>query len=81
MIIQVYHQDRFGRNELYGYGFTNIPTTPGSHTIEISTWRPTGTFSDQLWGIYTFYLSAYFLGATPQLKNLVEIQFIVGYCQ
>ncbi|XJO74875.1 hypothetical protein BDV3_005632 [Batrachochytrium dendrobatidis] len=60
--VQVYYQDMFGRNELYGYGFAHIPSSPGLHKIDISTWRPVGTPSDQIW--------SYFLGATPQLKNL-----------
>ncbi|KAH6566472.1 hypothetical protein BASA62_006657 [Batrachochytrium salamandrivorans] len=60
--VQVFHQDMFGRNELYGYGFAHIPSSPGLHQIDISTWRPMGTAMDQLW--------SYFLGATPQLKNL-----------
>ncbi|KAJ3073505.1 B9 domain-containing protein 2 [Podochytrium sp. JEL0797] len=62
LIFQVYHQDMFGRNELYGYGFTHIPTTPGTHSLEVVTWRPAGSFADQVW--------AFFLGATPQLKSL-----------
>ena len=44
-----------------GYGFAHIPATPGSHKIEIVTWRPCGNLSDQLWANY--------LGATPQLKD------------
>ena len=32
-----------------GYGFAHIPTTPGSHLIEIATWRPVGNFKEQLW--------------------------------
>ncbi|KAJ3415805.1 B9 domain-containing protein 2 [Chytridiales sp. JEL 0842] len=62
LVLQVYHQDMFGRNELYGYGFMHIPTTPGNHVVECVTWRPSGTMMDQIW--------AYFLGATPQLKSL-----------
>ncbi|KAI8611816.1 B9 domain-containing protein 2-like protein [Chytriomyces sp. MP71] len=62
LMVQVFRQDAFGRNELYGYGFTHIPTTPGTHSIEISTWRPAGTMMDQVW--------TFFLGATPQLKSM-----------
>lgn len=62
MVFQVFHQDVFGRNELYGYGFIHIPTTPGKHVLECVTWRPTGTLMDQIW--------SFFLGATPQLKSL-----------
>ncbi|EDV29916.1 B9 domain-containing protein 2 [Trichoplax sp. H2] len=48
MYFEVWHQDRFGRHELYGYGFCNLPTSPGTHDVECVTWRPTGTFQDQL---------------------------------
>lgn len=58
---QVWHQDSFGRNELYGYGFCHIPTSPGIHNIECPTWRPAGTFREQI--------SQFFIGGGPQLKN------------
>ncbi|KAI8848595.1 B9 domain-containing protein 2-like protein [Chytridium lagenaria] len=62
IVVQVFRQDMFGRNELYGYGFVHMPTTPGFHSVECVTWRPSGTVIDQLY--------SFFLGATPQLKNL-----------
>lgn len=58
---QVWHQDSFGRNELYGYGFCHVPTSPGTHKISCPTWRPAGTFREQV--------SQYFVGGGPQLKN------------
>lgn len=58
---QVWHQDNFGRNELYGYGFCHVPTSPGIHNIECPTWRPSGTYREQI--------SQSFLGGGPQLKN------------
>jgi B9 domain-containing protein 2 len=57
----VYHQDSYGRNELYGYGFIHIPTIPGSHELECVTWRPVGKPIDRLY--------SFFLNATPQLRN------------
>ena len=27
---EVWHQDNFGRNEIYGYGFCHIPSSPGN---------------------------------------------------
>ncbi|RKO91569.1 B9 domain-containing protein 2 [Blyttiomyces helicus] len=59
--VEVFHQDMFGRNELYGYGFVHVPTTPGVHQLDCVTWRPAGSLLDQLW--------AFFLGATPQLRD------------
>ena len=58
---QVWHQDQFGRNELYGYGFCHIPTSPGTHEVNCPTWRPVGSFMETV--------SQYFLGGGPQLKN------------
>jgi B9 domain-containing protein 2 len=61
MHFQVWHQDGYGRNELYGYGFCHIPTSPGMHQVECPTWRPVGTMREQI--------SQMFLGGTPQLRN------------
>lgn len=58
---QVWHQDSYGRNELYGYGFCHVPTSPGTHKISCPTWRPAGTFREQV--------SQCFVGGGPQLKN------------
>ena len=59
--LQVWHQDSFGRNELYGYGFCHLPTSPGFHEIECPTWRPSGTMREQI--------SQMFVGGGPQLRN------------
>ncbi|CAG2057115.1 unnamed protein product [Timema podura] len=59
--LQVYCQDRFGRSEIYGYGFCHIPTSPGSHLIDCVTWRPVGSWRDQF--------TQFFLGGGPQLKD------------
>lgn len=57
--IQVWHQDSYGRQELYGYGFCHIPTSPGMHTLQCVTWQPVGSFREQLLQI--------FVGGGPQL--------------
>lgn len=59
--LQVYHQDEFGRNELYGYGFLYMPTSPGIHKLTCVTWRPIGSLKDEV--------TQFFLGGGPQLKN------------
>ncbi|XP_069677122.1 B9 domain-containing protein 2-like isoform X2 [Periplaneta americana] len=38
--LQVYHQDQFGRSEIYGYGFCHVPTASGNHILDCVTWRP-----------------------------------------
>ena len=32
---EVWHQDNFGRNEIYGYGFCHVPTSPGLSFISL----------------------------------------------
>lgn len=33
---------------LGGYGFIHVPTVPGMHELECVTWKPVGTFKDQI---------------------------------
>ncbi|KAF6214297.1 hypothetical protein GE061_009037 [Apolygus lucorum] len=61
IFIQVYHYDEFGRSEICGYGYSFIPTTPGSHFISCPTWKPVGRLYDKF--------SEYFIGGGPQLRN------------
>lgn len=56
---EVWHQDNYGRVDLFSYGFCHIPTTPGMHKIECPTWRPAGTWRDDI--------SQMFLGGGHQL--------------
>lgn len=46
--VQVWHHDTYGREELYGYGFIHVPTSPGNHVLQCVTWQPVGSFRDQL---------------------------------
>ena len=59
--LQVWHQDSYGRVELFGYGFIHIPTSPGRHELECMTWKPVGTLSEQV--------QSYFVGGSLYLKN------------
>ena len=59
--MQVYHHDQYARNELYGYGFVHIPTSPGMHDLECVTWKPIGGFRDQV--------TEWFLGGSAQLRK------------
>jgi len=59
--MQVWHQDRFGRNELYGYSLGQIPLSPGTFDLDCVAWRPKGSISEEI--------TAFFLGGTPQLAN------------
>lgn len=59
--LQVWHQDSFGRCQLYGYGYIHIPSSPGQHRLQCATWRPLGTWQDQL--------AEMFVGGGPQLRS------------
>lgn len=59
--VQVWHLDSFGRCELYGYGFCHLPSSPGFHHLDCVTWRPLGSWQEQL--------SQCFVGGGPQLIN------------
>ena len=59
--LEVYGVDRYGRIELAGYGCCIVPTSPGTHELRCSTWRPCGTLREQFW--------TFFLGGVPRLTN------------
>lgn len=59
--VQVWHQDSFGRCQLYGYGYCHVPSSPGQHRLQCVTWRPVGTWQEQL--------AQMFVGGGPQLRS------------
>jgi len=59
--IQVWHQDSFGRQELSGYGFCHVPCSPGEHDVLCPTWRPVGSFREEV--------MQRFVGGGLQLRN------------
>ncbi|XP_047136488.1 B9 domain-containing protein 2 [Hydra vulgaris] len=58
---EVWHQDNFGRNEVYGYGFCHVPTSPGHHKMNCVTWKPVGDWKQRL--------RSYFVSGGPILRN------------
>jgi B9 domain-containing protein 2 len=60
--VQVWHEDFYGRHEIYGYGVCHVPTTPGMHEIECVCWKPVGSFLDQM--------KSFFLGGGPELLSV-----------
>lgn len=61
LMVQVYRQDDLGRFDLCGYGIIHVPSRPGHHSVDCPTWRPTGTFAEEL--------RRSFLGGGPQLLS------------
>ncbi|XP_006771929.1 PREDICTED: B9 domain-containing protein 2 isoform X1 [Myotis davidii] len=58
---QVWSQDSFGRCQLAGYGFCHVPSSPGTHQLDCPTWRPLGSWREQL--------ARAFVGGGPQLLH------------
>ncbi|XP_076058537.1 B9 domain-containing protein 2-like [Oratosquilla oratoria] len=48
IILQVFRQDDYGRVDLCSYGVIHVPTCPGTHKLTCHTWRPTGTFFEEV---------------------------------
>lgn len=48
LLVQVVVCDSFGIEQLAGYGVSAIPLVPGTHQLEIPTWRPCGNASSVL---------------------------------
>eukprot|EP00762_Andalucia_godoyi_P001084 ANDGO_02123.mRNA.1 hypothetical protein len=61
LLIRVWKQDMFGRNDFCGYALCHIPTSPGSFVLECPCWRPQGTLMEEM--------TAWFLGGRPQLRH------------
>jgi len=59
--VEVWHQDNFGRCEIYGYGFVHIPSSPGYHEVDACTWRPAGKPMEEI--------TRKFVGGGIQLKS------------
>lgn len=59
--LQVWSQDSFGRCQLAGYGFCHVPSSPGTHKLDCPTWRPLGSWREQL--------ARAFVGGGPQLLH------------
>jgi B9 domain-containing protein 2 len=61
IIVQIWKLDSHGQQELAGYGFGHLPTVPGCHEMEVSTWRPLGHTHEEI--------NSFFLGGSDSLKK------------
>ncbi len=48
LVVTVWTQDALARNEVVGYGAARVPPAPGAHGLEVATWRPEGTWAQEL---------------------------------
>eukprot|EP00742_Colponemidia_sp_Colp-10_P007445 GILJ01008017.1.p1 GENE.GILJ01008017.1~~GILJ01008017.1.p1 ORF type:complete len:482 (+),score=52.76 GILJ01008017.1:268-1713(+) len=65
VFLHVHSCDMWDRHRLEGYGFVDVPNTPGSHSVTISTWRPEGTIREEMF--------SYFVGGSVQLEDLRSV--------
>ena len=61
IVLQVWYQDEYSRNDFAGYGIVNIPTQSGTFDLQCEIWRPVGSIKDRIMEM--------FLGGTSQLKD------------
>ncbi len=50
------------RNDLLGYGFCHLPTSPGTHSLSVPTWRPAAGSAREA-------AAAHYLGGGHRLRN------------
>ena len=62
MFIKVLSIDSWDRCRTEGYGYVSLPTSPGLHTVVVSTWRPLLTNP-------TGEMRRFFIGGASELKD------------
>nr|CCA21395.1 conserved hypothetical protein [Albugo laibachii Nc14] len=48
ILLQTWRIDALSKANVVGYGFIHVPMAPGSHTLEVSMWRPMGSYKTEL---------------------------------
>jgi hypothetical protein len=57
--------DTWGRNRIEGYGFLQIPSEEGFHTLKAQTWKPRGNMRSEI--------HSFFLGGSIKILQLEDI--------
>jgi Ciliary basal body-associated, B9 protein len=63
LLVKVFNVGWWNRQQALGYGFAHFPTTAGSTSVTIATWKPESSSINQ-------ELEQLFLNLSPQLENL-----------
>lgn len=61
LLLQVWQTDTHMKTNVVGYGFTNLPFSPGEHRLTVSMWRPMGSAKEEM--------AAKLLGRTQELVS------------
>ncbi|KAA6376809.1 MAG: putative transforming growth factor beta-1 precursor [Streblomastix strix] len=61
LALQVFRIDQYGNYDLEGYGYVQIPISPGMYNLKCVTWKPTGTLKEEF--------AESFMGITPRLRD------------
>lgn len=61
LLLQVWQTDTHMKTNVVGYGFMNLPFSPGEHRLTASLWRPMGSAKEEL--------EAKLLGRTQELVS------------
>ncbi|XP_071849558.1 tectonic-like complex member MKS1 [Apostichopus japonicus] len=62
IFVEVLSIDSWQRYRTEGYGYITVPSTPGTHHLDIQTWRPLGRSSYE-------NLRRFFIGGSPELED------------
>jgi len=65
ILMEIWHYDQYGRQEIYGYGTLFVPTSPGNHEVKCHCWRLKGSIHDEL--------MQRFVGGGLQLQSLAVL--------
>ncbi len=62
IVLKVVSVDCYDRHQIAGYGYVDLPSVPGAHTIEVATWKPELEVENRL--------KTYFVGGCPELDDM-----------
>ncbi|KAJ3048752.1 Pleiotropic negative transcriptional regulator, partial [Rhizophlyctis rosea] len=71
LYFQVNSVDYWDRHTVEGYGYIDMPRTPGCYSFDVQTWRPFGTFKSRL--------ESFFIGGSPELEDVTYTSVPKGF--
>lgn len=65
ILIQVASFDYWERHRVEGYGYLDLPNTPGQYQFTVNTWRPSGSLRDKM--------ARFFVGGSAEIADISYI--------